>query len=67
MSDGFYKRYGDTLLYAPNKVENANYVLTREVGADTPPTDGWQWFDSKEDAYAFHDLPLPLDNEPAPN
>ena len=51
MSDGFYKREGDELLYGPTFVLNANYELRRELRDEYQyPVDGWSWFDSEEEA-----------------
>ncbi len=51
MSDGFYKREGDELLYGPNFVLNENYELRRESRDQHQyPVDGWWWFDSEEEA-----------------
>lgn len=57
-TSGFYKLDG-MVLYGPNFVLNANYELRRETKDDhTYPTDGWYWFDTKEDAYAFFGVEL---------
>jgi hypothetical protein len=56
---GFYKLDG-ILLYAPNFVLNANYELYKEQANNyTYPVDGWSWFDSEQEAYAFFNLELP--------
>jgi hypothetical protein len=53
-TSGFYKLDGDVLLFGPNFVLNANYELRREIHDQyTYPTDGWYWFNSKEEASAF--------------
>lgn len=56
---GFYKLDGE-LLYGPNFVINQNYELYKEhSNSYNYPTDGWYWFDSQEEAYAFFNLELP--------
>ena len=63
-TSGFYKLFGDTLVYAPNWVECQDYRLDRaEKDSYTYPVDGWDWFDSEDLAYAAHGLPIP-DNSP---
>ena len=60
-TSGFYKHDGD-VLFGPNFVLNANYELRRETKEEhTYPTDGWYWFDTKEDAYAFFGVELPTE------
>ena len=60
-TSGFYKHDGD-VLFGPNFVLNANYELRRETKEQhTYPTDGWYWFDTKEDAYAFFEVELPIE------
>lgn len=55
-SSGFYKLDGD-LLYGPNFVLNANYELRKETCEQhTYPVDGWYWFDSEAEAYAFFNI-----------
>ena len=62
-TNGFYKLDSD-LLYGPNYVLNANYELRRETkDQHTYPIDGWYWFDSKEQARLFFDLPTQEDQE----
>jgi len=57
MTEGFYKLNGD-LLFAPNKVINQNYELTKEIHSDFEyPVDEWYWFDSEEEARIFFGLP----------
>jgi hypothetical protein len=60
-TSGFYKNDDGNMLYAPNTVTNANYTLTRTVGAATTPTDGWAWFTDQASAYAAYGLTLPPD------
>ena len=60
-TSGFYKHDGD-VLFGPNFVLNANYQLRRETkDQHTFPTDGWYWFDTKEDAYTFFGVELPTE------
>lgn len=50
-TSGFYKLYGDELVIAPNAVYNKDFTLLREEkDTHTYPVDGWEWFDSKEEA-----------------
>lgn len=63
-TSGFYKLDGE-LLYAPNYVLNRDYTLTRETkDQHTYPVDGWQWFDSEDEARLHHGLPI--ENAPRP-
>lgn len=60
-TSGFYKQDGE-ILYGPNFVLNANYELRKETyDQHTYPVDGWYWFDSKEAAYAFFGVELPIE------
>lgn len=60
-TSGFYKLDG-SVLYAPNYALNLTYELLRETkDSHTYPTDGWYWFDSKEDAYEFFGIELEED------
>ena len=53
-TSGFYKLDGDTLLFGPNFVLNANYELRKEThDQHTYPIDGWYWFNSEEEAKTF--------------
>ena len=55
-TSGFYKLDGE-LLYGPNYVLNRDYQLTRETKDEhTYPVDGWQWFDSEDDARSHFGL-----------
>ena len=59
-TSGFYKRDGEQLLYGPNFVLNADYELRRETREQNAlPVDGWQWFESAEEAYAANGLAMP--------
>lgn len=58
-SSGFYRRQGDALQFAANAVHAPGYTLNRNDRARIAlPKDGWDWFDSREAAYAHHGLPL---------
>lgn len=52
MTNGFYKIDPDSgdLLYAPNAVYGPDFTLTKKQPEET--TDGWQWFDSRDEAVA---------------
>lgn len=53
---GFYKLDPDgvTVLYGPNFVLNSSYELWKEQhDSYSYPVDGWYWFDTEEEAYAF--------------
>lgn len=63
-TSGFYKLDG-ILLYGPNFVLNATYELRKETkDQHTYPTDGWYWFDTEEEAYAFFGVELPPKVDP---
>jgi len=56
-TSGFYKLDND-LLFGPNFVLNAQYELRRETREQhSYPTDGWYWFDSKQEAKTFFNIP----------
>lgn len=68
---GFYKNEDGTVYYAPNYVYGPylEYVLLAEekdeyIELDVLPIDGWYWFDSAEEAYAFFGLPLEVSDGP---
>jgi len=64
-TSGFYKNDDGYVLYGPNFVLNANYELYRETKDNqTYPTDGWYWFDSVEEAYAFFGIEYIPPQEP---
>ena len=68
MSDtsGFYKLDG-ILLWGPNFVLNASYELRREThDQHSYPTDGWYWFDTREEALQFFGLPPDPEPETSP-
>lgn len=61
-TSGFYKNDNGEILHGPNFVEAGSFNIYREhKDTYTYPIGGWYWFDSKEEAYAFWNLPLPLD------
>ena len=50
-TSGFYKLDNTELLYSPNMVESANYLLIADLKLEYKfPIDGWYWFDSLEEA-----------------
>ena len=60
MSSGFYKNDDGYVLHGPTVVSNTSYVLVDDFkDTYTYPVDGWYWFDSKEEAYAFFGIELP--------
>lgn len=69
MTSGFYRYLEETgLQYAPNYVYGpylSYMLLEREkdeyLELGMLPYDGWYWFDSEEEAYAFFDIPIPSD------
>jgi hypothetical protein len=59
-TSGFYKNDDGMILHGPNFVEAGSYNIYREYkDTYTYPIGGWYWFDSKEEAYIFWNLPLP--------
>ena len=64
MSSGFYKYESEILSYGPNFVLDLNYELRKESKDDhTYPVDGWYWFNSIEEAYAFFNILNPESNQ----
>jgi hypothetical protein len=65
---GFYKREEGSavLLFAPNAVymPDGTSLLVEQKTEYQYPINGWNWFDTKEQAYASHGLEIPA--EPAP-
>ena len=61
-TQGFYKNDNGMILYGPNFVDAGSFLLLKEEkDTYTYPIGGWYWFDSKEDAYGFWNLPVPPD------
>jgi hypothetical protein len=59
-TSGFYKKDGDSLLFAPNWVQSKDYTLVRsDKDKYTYPVDGWVWFDNAPEAYTANGLPIP--------
>lgn len=59
MTEGFYKKQNEELLYGPNIVEGSGYVLlAQEKDAYEYPIDGWYWFNSEEEARVFFEMPI---------
>jgi hypothetical protein len=51
MTEGFYKKDGEELLYAPNIVEGNGFVLVKQDKDQYEyPIEGWKWFESEEEA-----------------
>ena len=64
MSSGFYKYESEILSYGPNFVLNKNFELRAESKDDYDyPVDGWYWFNTIDDAYAFFNIPIPENNQ----
>lgn len=58
---GFYKLENDAVLYADQGVLSPNYELLAQFHDQyTYPVDGWYWFDSADEAYAFFKIPKPV-------
>jgi hypothetical protein len=56
MTEGFYKKQNEELLYGPNIVEGSGYVLlAQDKDAYEYPIDGWSWFESEEAAIEYFD------------
>jgi hypothetical protein len=57
MTEGFYKKQDNELLYAPNIVEGNCYVLiTQHKDQYEYPVDGWSWFESLEEAELYNQI-----------
>lgn len=66
-TSGFYKNDNGMILCGPNFVDAGSYYLSRDQkDSFTYPYNGWYWFDSEEEAYAFWNLPLPQKDPPQP-
>ena len=59
-TNGFYKAEESEVGYAPNFVAGPGFDLNKNL-KDTYqyPVAGWYWFDAKEKAYVFFNLPMP--------
>ena len=56
MTQGFYKKQNEELLYAPNIIEGSGYVLlAQDKDTYQYPIDGWSWFESEENAAEYFD------------
>jgi len=54
METGFYKIESGTLLHAPNKVTDKDYILKiADKDTYTYPIHGWSWFATLEEAETF--------------
>jgi len=59
MTQGFYKKQNEELLYAPNIVEGSGYVLLeQDKDAYQYQVDGWSWFESEEEARLFFETSI---------
>jgi hypothetical protein len=59
MTQGFYKKQNEELLYAPNIVAGSGYVLLKQdKDAYQYPVDGWSWFESEEEARLFFETSI---------
>ena len=61
-TSGFYKNDDGYVLHGPHFVLGpyGSFELRVETkDTHTYPTDGWYWFDSREEAYNFFGLDLP--------
>ena len=59
MTEGFYKKQNEELLYGPNIVEGSGYVLlAQDKDSYQYPIDGWYWFNSEEEARVFFEMPI---------
>lgn len=65
MNEGFYALFNERdVVYAPNFVFAPNFALIKEdieeyKALDIFPMDGWYWFDSDDEAYAFFGVEKP--------
>jgi len=58
-TSGFYKLDTEEgiILYAPNSVHAPTFTLLKEVAENkTGIYDGWQWFETAEEAYQSHNM-----------
>lgn len=64
-TSGFYKLENGQIIHGPNYVLNMRYELYKENRAQYEyPVDGWYWFDSEDEAYAFLGIEKPSIQEP---
>lgn len=57
-ASGFYKRYGDELVFAANTVYAPDVtLLCEEKDQYNYPVAGWYWFDSEDVARAAFGMP----------
>ena len=57
MTEGFYKKQNEQLLYGPNTIEGNGYVLlAQDKNAYEYPIDDWYWFESEEEAKLFFSI-----------
>ncbi len=59
-TQGFYKNDDGMILYATSLVDAGSFLLLAEHKDEyIYPVGGWYWFNSKEEAYSFWNIPLP--------
>ena len=63
-TDGFYRVENENILVCGRLyVLNQDYALYRdEKDTYEYPVDGWRWFGSEDEAYAYFNLEKPIDN-----
>ena len=55
MTQGFYKKQNEELLYAPNIIEGSGYVLlAQDKDTYQYPVDGWSWFENEQAAIEWY-------------
>jgi len=58
-TSGFYTNNDNILVFAPNAVRAPTFDLFRvDKDTYTYPINNWYWFDSKEEARVFFNLPI---------
>lgn len=58
----FYKVLNNKIITAPNFVLHKDYELKKELkDTYTYPVQGWHWFETEDDAYAFFGIEKPKD------
>lgn len=63
-TSGFYKNDDGMILHGPNYVKAGSFNIFRQHKDEyTYPIGGWYWFDSKEDAYNFWNIPIPQETD----
>jgi hypothetical protein len=58
-TSGFYKKEGNSYIFAPNAIRAPNYDLFRaNKDGYLYPIHGWYWFDDKQTALDFFGIKL---------